>query len=263
MAKNFLFIVEGEIDEKTLFSRVLERYGFNAIVCGEKLDLENVGQLSKLEYSLDTNNIVIIQGPRNRIHDFLKYYNDNCYSVERAFHYEYAYFKGIFLIYDVDHNDCDDVSEMFAKFNDESSGMLLLSSPCIEVLGDYDLDRKEEKYHRINEYKVDLNNYYSSLKTNTIDYIVNNFEKSAIYFIRKNCEDFKENNIMEHPRLVVEWINKFNERVNCENKDESYVIYRYFTTVIYVSIAYINGLTKDIDNAGEVISFFESRLSNK
>ena len=154
MVKNFLFIVEGEIDEKTLFSRVLERYGFNAIVCGEKLDLENVGQLSKLEYSLDTNNIVLIQGPRNRIHDFLKYYNDNCYSVERAFHYEYAYFKGIFLIYDVDHNDCDDVSEMFAKFNDESSGIFYYN---LGTGNAYSVLEMVNAFEKVNNVKIPLN----------------------------------------------------------------------------------------------------------
>ena len=35
------------------------------------------------------------------------------------------------------------------------------------------------------------------------------------------------------------------------------VVYRYFTTVIYVCIAYIKGLTREIDNYNIVKDFFE------
>lgn len=77
-----------------------------------------------------------------------------------------------------------------------------------------------------------------------------------------NYNEFNEPNIMEHPSLIIKSIAK-NERVNYpkEHKVESYVIYRYFTTVVYVFIAYINGLTSKIDNYGIVREYFLSNGS--
>ena len=254
MNKNILLIVEGSVTEPNIFNGVFSKYGFNTIVSGEKMDIEDAGQFEKFEYSLDKNNVVIIQGPRNRIHDFLKLYNENEMSIEKAFSYPYAFFSGIFLIYDVDHNNCGDIQEMFNKFSDESTGMLLLSSPCIEVIADYNHERGECKFSHLSEYATEINNYYSGA-TNT--FIVENFNYLMLYFLTKNYNDFKETNVMEHPRRIVELINKYNDRVNCENKEKSYVIYRYFSTVVYVAIAYANGLTREIDNYTRVNSFFK------
>ncbi len=62
---------------------------------------------------------------------------------------------------------------------------------------------------------------------------------------------------MEHPHLVKDKINEINIRIN--DKEKSYVEYRYFTTVVYVMIAYINKLTIDIDNYDKVYDFFKSK----
>lgn len=245
MNKNVLLIVEGKVSEQNIFHGVFSKYGFNVVVCEKPLTIENIGQFEKIEYKLNNNNIVIIQGPRNRIHDFLLLFNENEMSIEKIFEYPYAFFTGIFLIYDVDHNDNDDIEKMYKKFSDESTGMLLLSSPCIEVIADYNRNREVEKYSHLSEYKTDINNYYQGL---TEEHIINNFEELMLYFLDKNQKELKSNNIMEHPSLIVEKINNFNERVNFKDKDKSYVIYRYFSTVVYTAIAYANGLTKEINN---------------
>lgn len=257
MSRNILLIVEGSVFEQNIFDNVFKKYGFNTIVSEKKMNVEGVGEFDKFEYKMDNNNIVIIQGPRNRIHDFIRYYNANEMEIEKAFSYSYAFFSGIFLIYDVDHNDCDDVCKMFNKFADESSGMLLLSSPCIEVIADYNINRPETKYFHLSEYKADINNYYNGATTK---HIIDNFNDLMIYFLKKNYEDFGESNIMLHPSLIVKSINKYNERVNCYDKNQSYVVYRYFSTVIYVAIAFANGLTKDIDNYEKVMDFFSKPL---
>ena len=263
MAKNrFLLIVEGEKTEPTIFKRVLEKYGYNVIKCDEKLDIENFNQLSELEFENEKNNVVIIEGPRNRIHDFLKVYNENTDSFEKLLSIHSELFQGIFLMYDVDHNDCEDINEMFSKFNDEtSSGLLLLSSPCIEVLGDFDTSRKEERFKHIKDYKKVLNEYYNANKKSINDYIVDNFEKLCIYYLDKNKNDFDELNVMEHPKLVIDYINKYNERINDE--DNKYVIYRYFTTVVYVFIAFINKLTRNIDNYKPFRDWLKRRFNNE
>ena len=154
MGKNILLIVEGSVSEQNVFGDVFTKYGFSVTISKEKMNVEDVGQFECFQYSLNENNVVIIQGPRNRIHDFLKLYDSNEMEIERAFSYSYAFFQGIFLIYDVDHNDEEDVTAMFNKFQDESTGMLLLSSPCLEVVGDYNRERDKEIYHRITEYKI-------------------------------------------------------------------------------------------------------------
>ena len=256
MNNNILLIVEGSVYEQNLFGDIFSKYGFNTIVSKQKMNVDGVGQFEKFEYQLNKSNIVIIQGPRNRIHDFLKLYDENEMSIEKAFSYSYAFFSGIFLIYDVDHNDCDDVELMYKRFSDESTGMLLLSSPCIEVIADYDRNRSESRYSHLKEYKSDINKHYDGT---TNDFIKNNFNELMLYFLEKNYKDFEETNIMEHPGLIVKSINSLNDRVNCKNAEESYVIYRYFSTVVYVAIAYANGLTREIDNYENVYSFFKGK----
>ena len=91
--------------------------------------------------------------------------------------------------------------------------------------------------------------------------IFNHFNEIMIHFIEINKKEFDENNIMEHPRLIKNKINLDNERVNYENKEDSYVIFRYFTTVLYVAIAYANKLTNEIDNYEIVHSFFENKMN--
>lgn len=259
MNKNILLIVEGSCSEQNIFSNVFLKYGFNTIVSDEKINVEDIGRFNKFQFELDKNNIVIIQGPKNRIHDFLKFYNENEMSIEKFFNYSCDFFHAIFLIYDVDHNDCDDVEEMFRRFSDETTGMLLLSSPCIEVIADYNHNRGESKYFHLKEYKADINAHY---KGQTMTLIYNKFDELLLYYLDKNFSEFRESNVMEHPRIIVNLINKFNDRINCENEEDSYVIYRYFSTVIYVAIAYANGLTKEIDNYEKVKSFLLDKITN-
>ena len=63
---------------------------------------------------------------------------------------------------------------------------------------------------------------------------------------------------MEHPDFVLEQINELNER-KFESNDCLPVVYRYFTTTLYVCLAYILGLTKEMENAQRVIEFFEGQ----
>lgn len=142
---------------------------------------------------------------------------------------------------------------MFSRFCDESMGMLLLSSPCIEVLGDFNRNRKRSRFCHLSEYKRKINNHW---RGTCLSYIVKHFEEIMLYFLEKNRAEFNETNIMEHPQLIVEKINCLNERVNLPNKSDSYVIYRYFSTVVYVAIASSLGLTREIDNYEIVKSFF-------
>lgn len=257
---NILFLTEGKSYEQDIFANAVKKYGLTSIPIKQRIIDLNIGKFEEFNISIDGTQIFIIQGPRNRIHDFLKYVSDPNIDLEKIFGYEYAFFQKIFLIYDVDHNDCEDVTKMYELFQDESTGMLLLSSPCIEVLADFNRKRGCEKYSRLSEYKSEINNHYNG---HTKEYINENFDEIMLFFLEKNYKDFKENNIMEHPRLIIDKINQYNERVNCKDKKFSYVIYRYFSTVVYVAIANALSLTKDIDNYDKVRNFFLNQIKEK
>ena len=258
MGNKYLLIVEGAKTEQKIFSSVLKKYGFNVTVESKKLEIDKF-TFDYTNYEKDQKEIIIVQGHRNRIHDFLKLFDSNESDLDRLFSNCSNCFQGIFLIYDVDHNNEKDIEKMFNKFPEETGGLLLLSSPCIEVLGEYDHSHIL-KYNHLKEYKSYLNNFYNkNYGLSVEEYIIENFEELCLYYLEKNKEDFNEENIMEHPRLIIDKINSLNKRMNCNDKEKSYVIYNYLTTVVYVFIAYINGLTKEINNYSLVRDFFEKQ----
>ena len=265
MTKNFLLIVEGEVTEKDIMTSVFERYGIEVYDKG-KLDLNNARaeELTIKQFSVPADrNIILLQGPKNRIHDWLKDINNKTEDFERFFNNLDGLFAGIFVIYDVDHTSKDDLLEMFNKFNDETSnGLLLLSSPCIEVM--VDKERKSDlMVTHLKEYKIELNTKYNKeYKCSAKQFIVKNFESLALYYLEKNVEELHCKNVMEHPALILSKINELNERTFVSS-DNQPVHYRYFTTVIYVCIAYIYGLTKEAENAGEVKKFLLAHIDNQ
>lgn len=89
------------------------------------------------------------------------------------------------------------------------------------------------------------------------DYIENHFDELMLYFLKKNYEDFLEDDVMEHTGRIIELINERNIRVNCVDPKDSYAIYRYFSTVIYVAIAYAAGLARETRDYQRVVEFFE------
>ncbi len=268
MNKSFLIIVEGKVFEKELFNNIFLRYGYEVRVIDESIRIpinDDYIEFLTTELNSEKNNVIIAQGPKTKIDDFVKLFNNQTMDFSRFFNKCPDYFGGVFLIYDVDHNSNESVNSMFDKFNDESTGLLLLSSPCIEVLGDCDHqeENKELIVSSLKKYKAVLNNKYNlsnSRYANIFDYIVNNFENCVLYFLNKNTIDFNNKNVLEHPELVKDKINSSNIRKTTID-DKECSIFRYFTTVLYVSIAYIKGLTKEIDNYEIVKKFFESKIN--
>lgn len=249
MGRNYLFIVEGEKTEPCILEAVLKRWGYNAI------KTKRISELQEFNHSLDlsfdetklTNakdNVVIAQAPRNRLHDLVVLYKEHHVDLDKLFGAnDDILFSGIFVIFDVDHTNVSDLQEAFAFHCDEtSSGLLLVSSLCIEIISEP--QRKDElSVCHLGEYKSARNVHcHNAYKKNVTQYIADNFEALALEFLEKNYKDFKEPNVMEHPKLVIEAINKHNIR-NIES-----VVYRYFTTVVYVALAYISGATREIDN---------------
>jgi len=261
MTEKYLLIVEGAKTEKTIFGSIFEKYGFNVIKCENKISKDYKFEVIESNLVNDNKNVIIIEGPKNRIHDVLLNIISNPtddidnIDVETVFGYKPNDFRGIFWIYDVDHNEPDDIVTMFRKFSDENeNGLLLLSSPCIEVLGDFE-DRKELKVEHLSEYKKILNVFYNSkCNDNVSSFILKNINKLLLHYLEKNYNDFNDKNIMNHPSEIIDYINRFNIRDN----EKHYVVYRYFSTVVYCVLAYVLGLTIEIDNYDIVKNYLKN-----
>ena len=59
---------------------------------------------------------------------------------------------------------------------------------------------------------------------------------------------------MNHPSEIIDYINRFNIRDN----EKHYVVYRYFSTVVYCVLAYVLGLTIEIDNYDIVKNYLKN-----
>lgn len=264
MSRNFLIIVEGAVTEKSILKSVFEKYDLKVFNSG-KIELhKNINDLFINIYDTSENDkVFLVQGPRNRIHDWLNLIKTNEEDFERFFKGINGNFAGIFIVYDVDHTSKTDLELMFQKYNDETDrGLLLLSSPCIEVLAD--IGRvKPLLCNHLKEYKSELNVKFNTEGMESAqNYIIKNFNELVLYYIDKNTKESGNDNVMEHPQFVLKKINELNERDD-DPQNSFAVCYRYFTTVIYVCIAYINGLTKEINNAEIVRKFFLSGIYNK
>ncbi len=248
--KKFLLIVEGKKTEPTIFESIFLRYGFT-VNTGPQIPLNH---FRKEEYFINDSQINIFQGPRNRIGEMLKKYKDNSTDLQKIFKECGEICAGIFIIYDVDHTSNQDLKAFSDLFSDELEGLLLVSSPCIEVMSDINRTEPLECIH-LKEYKSTLNKKFNKPHKSTMQYIINNFESLSIEIIDKNVKELHSSNVMEHPHLIIDLINKNNIRY--DDPDNKSVVYRYFTTVVYVAVAYILGLTKEIDNAEIVKDFFK------
>ena len=257
MAKNFLIITEGVKTEPNILEAVLRKYGFNIIKQNPiKINEEVVPfDLDFTQLNDEKDSVYIAQGPKNRISEFLALVNNQSEDIERYFSQLTKQFAGIFLMYDVDHTSKEDLEQMFLKYQDETSGLLILSSPCIEILSEPHRTAEIEVEH-LTEYKTERKKWVQDNYSDSVEhYIINNFEDLILTFLFKNCEESGSENVLEHPAFVLEQINLLNERKYISN-DLQPVLYRYFTTTLYVCIAYILGLTKEIENSQLVADFF-------
>ena len=134
---NYLLLVEGNKTEINIFSEVLKNYGFNVSVEGQVKKYNDIELDIKELTNSNNSNIIICQAPRNRLNDLLNYYKKDMVDLDKMFGDSANYFNGIFLLFDVDHTSNDDLEEIFSIHNEETkNGLLLVSSPCIEIMSE-------------------------------------------------------------------------------------------------------------------------------
>lgn len=250
---NYLILTEGKETEPDVISEVLKKYGFNIVRCHQIKEYDKI-EIDINELSNNKNNIVIAQALRNRLSDLLKIYRKENVDLDLLYGSSATYFAGVFLLFDVDHTSNEELIEIASIHNDETDkGLLLLSSPCIEIMAEPNRTEIIEVDH-LKEYKSEINKRIDMQLKNgytSKQYIINNFEELALAFLDKNAKEFGSYNVMEHPMLIINKINELNVRSN------EHVVYRYFTTVIYVVLAYICGLTKEINNYETIKNFLK------
>lgn len=260
---NVLLIVEGET-EREILGYILPKYGFNEIIIDELICKDK--DFTNYSFSDTKDNIVVIEGPKNRIKDVVKNLNDTD-DFYKNFVHPSIKFSGIFLIYDVDHNSDSIIREGFDKLIDESTGLLLLNCPCIEVLGD--VKREEFECKHLSEYKTYLNNYHATNKLTTKSYIKMNFNDILISFLEQNYKEilkenlsWKPSNIMLHPEYLIQLNEKNNIRMG-ENDDNYYCKIRYFSTVIYVFLAFVKGFSKHFNSYELLLNYLYEVRKNE
>lgn len=181
-------MVEGEKDEVRIFTHVLNKHGYKVVSELPKLDFTTRGKPLGLElFSNNRADVYILNSKPNRLTEIIKHFNAETDTFSKALGFKHSdTFQGIFLIYDVDHNENNPLQEAFACLNNEEEGLLLIQSPCLEVLGDDEnIPIPERKMTHISkDYKTELNLYHERAHhCNTIDYIEKNFEKLALRFL--------------------------------------------------------------------------------
>ena len=133
--KNYLLIVEGEVTESTIFEYIFNKLGYSVNKIEGKLTLSNdFKDLIVKSLIEDKDSVTIIQGPKNRINELIKLFENEQYDIKRIFTNLNINFAAVFWIYDVDHTSCENLSKMLNRYNNENDGLLLVSSPCIEIL---------------------------------------------------------------------------------------------------------------------------------
>lgn len=249
--KNFLLIVEGKKTEPTIFETIFRDLGYSVIKEDKKLSLSSeFSDLKSKTLQSTKDNIVIVQGPKNRIDELITFFEDNSNDIQRIFTNLKITFSGVFWIYDVNHTSSENLTKMFNMYQSEDTGMLLVSSPCIEVMAVPNFNEELILEH-LKQYKAIVNTFCElNYKCHAKEYIIKKFYKLAVEILDKNVKEFNEENILEHPRLIITKINKENYRTLTT------VIYRYYTTVVYVAVAFVLGLTKEINNYQIVRRYF-------
>ena len=192
MSRHILLIVEGKVTEPKIFGEIFKKYNFEVEVKNEQLsktlnDNQYIFNISKLKKQKDT--ITIVQGTHSMLNHITKLYDKNIDDFELFFSDCAEHFNGVFYIYDIDHTTNENLEYLSNILNDETMGMLLVSSPCIEILSEP--NRKQPLItNKLSKYKTERNiECHKTYKKDTTSYIIDNFESLIMYFLEQTIKN--------------------------------------------------------------------------
>ncbi len=257
---NYLFLVEGEVFEFQLLEECYGRFGF--VQQGNSIKKQTIIDGKKVLFEqeflfLGDKRITIMKNIQPRLYVFLKNFQTNRDNIENLLDDSYVSYSGIFYINDVDHTTGAELWSLYSLLPTPENGLLLPSNPCIEAIGDtYNFTCHVEQHVR--EYKKLLDycfssdpkagkerNYHADLCINIISHLKR--------LLIKNTETFQDQNVLDHPGLFVERVST----TNSGDPDRTNLYFDYLSTVLYVSIAYVFGITKREENACDLLYFLE------
>ena len=269
--KKYLAIVEGKSMECEVLEYGLSTYGFQVndnLIKDYKLDdYSNMFTVKCLENK--DKQFVILQSNQSRIKDFINTIDKESSDISRLL--VGKDFVSIFLIFDIDHNTKEEIDASFNKFNEPSTGLLILSSPCFEVIAPYSNDKQYEGIS-FKKFKTSKSTYYSdNFHISTKDYIKYSFNELLIHHLKNNkdkydIEELQEtNDITYHPEYIIILSNKYNIR---EGSDElSYKVnYTYFSSILYVVLLYLFDFARYSDSYTKLLNFLinkQKEIDNK
>ena len=160
MSRNILLVVEGKKTEQKILGEIFKKYDFEVIKKEPiKSNLDNIDEIFNIEeYKNKNDSITIITGSHSRLNHLINSYNKNTDDFSKLFNLTNNIFSGVFYIYDVDHTTNENLENLFEILNDETSAMLLVSSPCIEIISDPNRKAPIIVNH-LKEYKSERNIY--------------------------------------------------------------------------------------------------------
>lgn len=183
---NYLIIVEGEELELNLFDEVFKTIYSNCtiskIVNGLKIENDNSDIIS----NDSKDHFLIVKPKHNVLSQILKDVNGNPDIIEPYLYFinedDFDYgFRYVFYVFDIDYTKKKDLLDAFDLFNDPTDrGLLLVSSPCIESLVDFE----SNCFDLENETGRKISNIYKPLVQKQVQKIVN---CGASKFIRDNA----------------------------------------------------------------------------
>jgi len=269
--KKYLAIVEGKSMECEVLEYGLSTYGFQVndnLIKDYKLDdYSNMFTVKCLENR--DKQFVILQSNQSRIKDFINTIDKDSSDISRLL--VGNEFVSIFLIFDIDHNTKEEIEASFYKFNEPSTGLLILSSPCFEVIAPCSNDKQYEGIS-FKKFKTSKSTYYSdNYHISTKDYIKYSFNELLIHHLKNNkdkydIEGFQEvNDVTYHPEYIIILSNKYNIR---EGSDElSYKVnYTYFSSILYVVLLYLFDFARYTNSYTKLLDFLinkQKEIDNK
>ena len=209
------------------------------------------------EYQKDKRIVTIVQGPQTRIYNLISDYDKNCNVPLNLFPAKaliYLFLPGFISFMMSILMTMPVFQNFYSIFNNPQDGLLLVSNPCIEVLADK--VKTPNAYTKITQYKEVVWKQLRKGRGNLVKYISEHFNELIIETIKQNSLEFNENNVSEHPDLLLKKNIETNKTI-LNDEGQLQLLIRYFSTVIYVFIADIENITKDFDNTQKLIAFFE------
>ncbi len=237
---NALIIVEGDKFEISIINNLFEKLGY--IVETEKRH----GSFNVSTFKLYDKYIFLIPGPKPQVSSVIKEFDSTTEDLKNYFGLTNIDIGLIFIVYDVDDANNTNVINFYKKYNNSQEGLLILSNPCLEVIADDTFNEYSgvpRLYKEIVRNQIKIRKKLKSFSENDlIQYINENIFSLLKLHLNRNIRKYGSKNVLEH---IDECQKDILQNIISQN---SYYYKKIFTT-IYVIIAEIFGITKQIENS--------------